>query len=103
MNSLIASFSLPRVFAVAIAFGVWTGAAYLWKKNQKPYAALVILGSVSLGMLVSPVWTLATLITCTLVFAASFVKTTRATIATALALFGMFTVFVYFIGKESMW
>ncbi len=93
MDSLIAS--LPRVLAVAIAFGVWTGAAFLWKKNQKPYAALVILGSVSLGMLVSPVWTVATLITGALVFAASFVKTTRATIATTLILLAMFTVFVF--------
>ena len=98
MNSLIATFTLPRVIAFAIAYAVWTAAAYFWKKNEKPYAVLVILGSASLGLLVSPVWTLGTLIAGALVFAASFVKTTRATIATALVILGVFTVFVLFIG-----
>ena len=96
MNSLIATFTLPRVIACASAYAVWTAAAYFWKKNEKPYAVLVILGSVSLGLLVSPAWTFAILITGALVFTASFVKTTRATIATAFVLLTLFVAFVGF-------
>jgi hypothetical protein len=78
------------VLAVTIAFAIFVIAKQFWMKDQKQYAAAVVLASASTGLLLAPAWTFATLITGALVYAASFVRTTRATIATALLIFGAF-------------
>jgi len=91
VNSLIASF--PSVVMAAGVFAVGTVAAWFWRRNEKLYALLAILGSVVLGLWLAPTWTLAALITCGLLFAASFVRTTGATIVTALILLGIFYAF----------
>ena len=93
MKSLIAS--LPSVVAVSIAFTVFVIAKHLWTKDQKQYAVVVVLASASTGLLLAPAWTFATLVAGALVCAASFVRTTSATIATALLIFGAFCALVY--------
>jgi hypothetical protein len=93
VNSLIAS--LPSVLAVTIAFTVFVIARHLWTKDKKQYAAAVVLASAATGLLLAPTWTIATLIAGALVYAASFVRTTRATIATALLGFGAFCVLLF--------
>lgn len=52
MHGLIAT--LPSLYATALMLAGCAGAAYLWRKNEKPYAALTIAGSVSLGLLIVP-------------------------------------------------
>ena len=78
------------MFAIVIAFTVFVIAKHFWMKGKKPYAAAVVLVATSIGLLLVPSWTLATLIIGAIVYAASFVGTTRATIATTLLVFGAF-------------
>ncbi len=62
----------------------------LWKQDKKLAAVLVPVSAVLVGLVVAPTWTIVLVIVGLFTFAASFVRTTRATLTTAAVMLGLF-------------